>query len=111
MRTKTNVLFLRTFFSVLNQTADVYTTFILVQLIGSMILLSCTIFQIDLVIRDLGTTIIVLIFATSVDAMKLFLYCYYGKCVTECYAAFADCLYESKWMILPNNLQKWYLKG
>lgn len=47
-----------------------------------------------------------LVFATSIGALQLFLYCYYGKYSTEYFAAFSDCLFESNWMALPNDLQR-----
>lgn len=47
-----------------------------------------------------------MLFVTTVGALNLFLYCYYGKCATEYYVAYADCLYESQWTVLPAGLQK-----
>lgn len=47
-----------------------------------------------------------MLFASAFGVLKLYIYCYYGKCATDNYAAFAHCLYEMNWMILPIDLQK-----
>lgn len=45
-------------------------------------------------------------FITTIHGLELYLYCYYGKRTTDDYAAFGHRLYETNWMIFPNNLQK-----
>lgn len=47
-----------------------------------------------------------MLFAVSVSGTVLFIYCYYGKQVTDSYAAFAMSLYQMDWPHLPNDLQK-----
>lgn len=47
--------------------------------------------------------------AISVSASNLFLYCYYGKSSTEISLKYADYLYESNWIELPNDLKKYFI--
>lgn len=96
-------------FSIFYQTAQVYSTFILIQLIGSVIALACAIFQTDLVIRDVNFSLAELMFSIAISGSNLFLYCYYGKLSTDYYGGFAGCLYESNWMLLPVDLQKSFI--
>lgn len=91
------------------QTAKVYSTFILIQLIGSMVFMAISIFQIDLMIHDFNISILIMIFGVLISASNLFLYCFYGKHTTDSYIAFADCLFESNWLNLPNDLQKYFV--
>lgn len=39
----------------------------------------------------------------------LFLFCCFGRLLTEKYERMPDCLYESKWNELPIELQKFYV--
>lgn len=41
--------------------------------------------------------------------LTLYLYCYYGKYATDSYASYANCLYNSNWIILPLNFQKLFV--
>lgn len=54
---------------------------------------------------DLCTNFIV----TFSTICNLFLYCYFGKMATECYAMMSSCLFESNWMELPVNLKKFFI--
>lgn len=48
-------------------------------------------------------------FGMAFGGLALYLYCYYGKCVTDSYLSFADCLYESNWICRPIAVQKLYI--
>lgn len=74
-----------------------------------MIYLAVSILQMDLVIHDLDISFVVMVFATSISGSNLFTYCYYGKYATESFAAFANCSYKSNWIVLPNDLQKYFV--
>lgn len=50
-----------------------------------------------------------MLFAMIITGLTLYLYCYYGKHATDSYASYADCLFNSKWLALPVNLQKYYI--
>lgn len=53
---------------------------------------------------------IALIFScVMIGTSNLFLYCYYGKLVTDSYFQFADCLFESDWYLLPTKSQKYFI--
>lgn len=80
--------------------------FIVFQLISTIVMLACTLFQVDLVISSFELTIFLMLTATSVGVMNLYIYCYYGKHATDCYAAYADYLFESNWSFLPNKTQR-----
>lgn len=44
-----------------------------------------------------------------VSSSNLFLYCFFGKLATESFETMADCLYETNWLDLPVNLQKYFI--
>lgn len=50
-----------------------------------------------------------MLFAMAFSGLYVFSYCYYGQYATDCFEGFIDCLYESNWMKLPNDLQKNYI--
>lgn len=50
-----------------------------------------------------------MVFAAGIALSKSFLYCYFGKCATDFYAEFANCLYESNWMTLHYDIQKYFI--
>lgn len=47
--------------------------------------------------------------ASAVSLSTLFLYCYFGQVATDCYEGMANTLYESNWLHLPSNLQKYFV--
>lgn len=47
--------------------------------------------------------------AVGMSASNLFLYCYYGKLTTNSFVEMSHGLYESNWVELPVNLQKYYI--
>lgn len=49
-----------------------------------------------------------MVFSITLSEYNIFLYCFYGKKTTNNYLAYADLLYESNWINLPNNLQCLY---
>lgn len=57
----------------------------------------------------MGVEFVLMFFSTVFCMLNLFLYCYYGKCTTDSYAAFADCSYQSNWMDLLIDLQKYFI--
>lgn len=48
-------------------------------------------------------------YAAVVGLAELYAYCYIGKHSSDYYLAFGDCLYESNWMSLPNDMQKTFI--
>lgn len=50
-----------------------------------------------------------MLFAVTCSGLTLSLYCFYGKYTTDSYFAFASALYDSDWINLPNNLQRYYI--
>ncbi|XP_055308155.1 odorant receptor coreceptor-like [Sitodiplosis mosellana] len=92
-----------------SETSEVYSPYILVQLIFTVLMMICLLFQLDLELNhiDFNINIILLTFATS--ASNLFIYCYFGKMATESYAQISDCLFESNWYTHPVNLQKHFI--
>lgn len=50
-----------------------------------------------------------MVFAGAIGIAKSFIYCYFGKCATDYYTSYAECLFESNWMVLPNDLQKYFI--
>lgn len=47
--------------------------------------------------------------ASGVSLSTLFLYCYFGEVATGCFGNVAHVLYESNWLHLPFNLQKYFI--
>lgn len=47
-----------------------------------------------------------MVFASSFGGLNLYFYCLYGKYATDSFQAFSDCLYETNWFVLPNDIQK-----
>lgn len=42
------------------------------------------------------------------SCLNLFLYCHFGKRTTDAYAGLADNLFESNWIELPVEIQKYF---
>lgn len=49
--------------------------------------------------------VVVVFQAIVIVGLHLFVYCFNGQRVTDFYAAYDTCLYDSNWMDLPINLQ------
>lgn len=47
--------------------------------------------------------------AAMAGMSSLFIYCYFGKTSTENFLKITDCLYESDWLNLPVDLQKYFI--
>lgn len=60
-------------------------------------------------IHNLSIEFILMIFGTTFPLFMLYHYCCNGKLATDSYRAFGDCLFKSKWFILPRNLQKYFI--
>lgn len=45
--------------------------------------------------------------AVMISISDLFFYCYFGRLATESYEKLADCLFESNWLDLTIELQKY----
>lgn len=60
-------------------------------------------------LRDMGFDVSILVIALFACAIDPFLYCYFGKMTTECYANMADRLFESSWQQLPIDIQKMFI--
>lgn len=53
--------------------------------------------------------VVVLLMVMFVGLSNLFLYCFLGKLATDSFEEMADCLYNSNWMVLPVQLQKYLI--
>lgn len=60
-------------------------------------------------LQNLNLGIVLMLFAVTISGMTLFLYCYYGKYATDCQAAFALAAYESDWIDLSIELQRYFI--
>lgn len=54
-------------------------------------------FILSQVLADLNVSFFEMVIAVAVSELNLFVYCYYGYLVTDCYLKNADLLFESKW--------------
>lgn len=59
--------------------------------------------------EHIDISLIILLIVVSVASFNTFLYCYFGKIATESYEKMADCLFESNWLELPVQLQKYFI--
>lgn len=57
-------------------------------------------------LHHLTITFVLMTFAISVGTSNLFFYCYFGKYATDYLAAFANCLFQSNWFMMSNQIQK-----
>lgn len=57
----------------------------------------------------MGFDVSILVIALFACAIDPFLYCYFGKMTTDCYANMADRLFESKWQQLSLDIQKYFI--
>lgn len=40
---------------------------------------------------------------------NLFLYCFYGQLAHENYLNLSECFYQANWLLLPGDLQKYFI--
>lgn len=121
-------------FSFFWDTSDVYSLILLTQLICIVLHMTCSVFQMDMVIisidynqhwneckreiwyahfillnqaiKHLDLNSYMVLMALLVSGANLFFYCYYGNRSTNDYAQMSHILYESNWNELPVELQK-----
>lgn len=110
------------------ETANIFSPYIISQLISDIIMLACAVYHLDLVIifnflkynynfcfwlfkelKDLSFDICIVSIAFSIGLFNLFIWCYFGKFSSESYLRMADCLYEYNWQEIPIKLQKPFL--
>lgn len=58
-------------------------------------------------VRHFDFDILIVMIGFFITASSPFVYCFFGKITTECYANMADRLFEINWQQLPNDLQKY----
>lgn len=109
-------------------TAETYSLLILVRLFCSMLLMACSVFQVDLVsieifyqsvrfiksitfqeMKHLSSNIVLVLMVVTVSIADLFLYCFFGKVATDSHLEIADCLFEIDWLDMPIELQKHFI--
>lgn len=115
---------------------EAYSYFILFQLIFLTVSIACIVFMIDLVndttnrkcikfsanfswyksfcaifqqIQHLGFDICILVLGFFTCSSSPFMYCYFGKNSSDCYANMGDRLYETNWQHIPIDLQKYFI--
>ncbi|XP_031634736.1 odorant receptor 42b-like [Contarinia nasturtii] len=91
------------------ESANVYSSFILIQLICSMISMTCVVFQLDLQLKRFDFSVGLLVSCGLVGVANLFLFCYFGKLATQSFEGMSDALYESDWPELSVRLQKYFI--
>ncbi|XP_055297981.1 odorant receptor 22c-like [Sitodiplosis mosellana] len=91
------------------QTADIYRHFVLIQLFGSVMFLTCAVFQLDLQFKHPDGGLGFLLCCVAVSMSNLFVYCYFGKVATESYTKIPNYLYDANWQQVPVNLQKYII--
>lgn len=118
--------------------AEAYSYFMLVQLIFVTVSIGLIFFLIDLVsgekmllsprkmrdvcieihssfhcqfqqVQHFGFDILIILIGFLVCTSSPFVYCYYGKITTDCYANMADRLFEIDWQQLPIGIQKYFI--
>lgn len=96
-------------YSWFTDSANVYSYFILVYLICNSIMMTISVFYLDLVSHEFEFTLASVLASTSVGISNLLLYCYFGELTTESYAMMSDCVYNMDWYEQPNELQRYFV--
>lgn len=60
-------------------------------------------------IKHINFSVTLLLIGVLVGIATLFLYCYFGALVIECYDEMPKCLFESNWQGLSVDLQKYFI--
>lgn len=60
-------------------------------------------------LQSLDYNLCLLFMAVTSNVATISVYCYYGKMATESYKDMAYCLFESNWLYLPVELQKFFI--
>lgn len=109
--------------------ANVCSSFVLVQLTCSTIIMTISIFYLDLVSKlkkidwalhwwehfysqrwqQFDFIVASAILTTSIGMSTLLWYCYFGKLAAKSYAKMLDCVYNMKWYDQPNESQKYFI--
>lgn len=110
------------------ESREVYSSFILVQLISCTIALGISILYLDLVYQiknenfnqidkvfisfqqfhQIDSSVAIILLGASSALSNLFIYCCFGEWATRNYDQMSECLYyDSNWFNLPNKLQKY----
>lgn len=107
--------------------SDIYSFINGFELLISMLGLAVCIFQLDLVCfiwfclfsfklivlfqksQDLDVNAAIFVLVAMCALLNLFIHCYYGKLASFSYEQMANCIFESNWKDLPNNLQKYFI--
>lgn len=106
-------------------TADIYSPIVVAHLISNAIVLTCYLFQFDLVIfiscnfykinlfvlefqqrKHLSVEIINSFVGLIFGVVSLFVFCFFGKMATQSYETMADSLYDANWHQRPVKVQK-----
>lgn len=121
--------------SMFSETADIYSLLIFFELICGMIYLSCCIFQMDLVrtvfvmplrwysafihkfhwlffnqaMEHPDAELLIIVICIVGSGSSLFLYCFHGKSTNDSFNGYSQCLFDSKWYLLPKNTQKLFI--
>lgn len=59
--------------------------------------------------KHLSFNIVLVLMAVMISITDLLLYCFFGKAATESHQEIADCLFESNWLDMPIELQKYLI--
>lgn len=126
------------YFRLFIKSADVYSPYIAACIVCNMLAISCAIFKLELVFKSLWITNCVfpwqklkvaliffrndlkelgsldsdtlMLFTAMLSGISnLFIYCFFGKLATESFIQMANSLFESDWLNLPIELQKYYV--
>lgn len=114
------------------QTSNVYSSMILVQLIGNMLIVAVCTFQCDMVwfqkkvltsrmhfsygkwfmyqaFHHIDLQFFLMLGGCAIGLLNLYVYCYYGKMATVELEAYADHIYNTQWYRKRLNIQKSYI--
>lgn len=106
-----------------------FSTLVLFQIFGAIVVMSSSIFEMDIVrfwFIDCCFTLTLIsvsfkmfahidfdfygvLIGVIVSSANLFVFCYCGELTTNTFLRYTDSLYESNWYSLPTHLQKYYI--
>lgn len=91
---------------IFENSAEVYSIFILVQLIGLSARVCICIFHLDLLMKHPNQQVFTLMYVILVAIAELYFYCSAGQMATDASLKFAHSMFEINWFKFPVNVQK-----
>lgn len=97
------------FFSVFSILGETFCGCIFVQLLGGIIFMSTSLFQLETALRNPNLYLLTVFNVVFVSSSNLYFYSFGGSVVTENALKYADALFDLDWYTMPNEFQKFFI--